>query len=99
MSDVIAKRNALAAQRVIRMLQARHHEAYYASDRAEALKIALSLIPEGGTVGWGGSLSVEQIGLKDAVRAGTTARSTATAPRRRRKRPRWSGRRFSQMPI
>ena len=70
MSDVIAKRNALAAQRVIRMLQARHHEAYYASDRAEALKIALSLIPEGGTVGWGGSLSVEQIGLKDAVRAG-----------------------------
>ena len=70
MSDVIAKRNALAAQRVIRMLQARHHEAYYALDRAEALKIALSLIPEGGTVGWGGSLSVEQIGLKDAVRAG-----------------------------
>ena len=45
MSDVIAKRNALAAQRVIRMLQARHHEAYYALDRAEALKIALSLIP------------------------------------------------------
>ena len=70
MSDVIAKRNALAAQRVIRMLQARHHEAYYALDRAEALKIALSLIPEGASVGWGGSLSVEQIGLKDAVRAG-----------------------------
>ena len=96
MSDVIAKRNALAAQRVIRMLQARHHEAYYALDRAEALKIALSLIPEGASVGWGGSLSVEQIGLKDAE---TIARSTATAPRRRRKRPRWSVRRFSRTPI
>lgn len=70
MEDVVARRNALAAERVVKRLQERRLEAYYAPDRARALEIALSLIPEGSTVGWGGSRSVEEIGLKDAVRAG-----------------------------
>ena len=31
---------------------------------------ALELIPKGSSVGWGGCMTVEQIGLLDAVRAG-----------------------------
>lgn len=70
MDSVIIKRNELVAHRVIKMLQARHHEAYYAADKDAALRLALSLIPEGSVIGWGGGRSIQEIGLKDAVRVG-----------------------------
>ena len=53
------KRNAAAAQRVIKALELRHMEGYYAATKAEALEKALSLIPEGSSVGWGGCYSAE----------------------------------------
>lgn len=43
---------------------------YYAETAEDALHLALSLIPEGSTVGWGGSMSIEEIGLKAALKAG-----------------------------
>jgi len=49
-------------------LRKRHFEAYYCDTQEEALKKALELIPEGSRVGWGGSVSAEQIGLINAVR-------------------------------
>lgn len=55
---------------LVKNLQNRHFEAYYCDNREEALEKALSLIPEGASVGWGGALSAQQIGLMDAVRAG-----------------------------
>ncbi len=70
MDSIILKRNELVSQRVIKMLQSRHHEAYYTADKNSALKLALSLIPEGSTVSWGGGKSLQEIGLTDAVRAG-----------------------------
>ena len=45
-------------------------EAYYVKTKEEALAKALELIPEGSSVSWGGSMSVQEIGLLDAVRAG-----------------------------
>ena len=51
-------------------LQSRHFDAYYCENKEEALKKALELIPEGSSVGWGGAMSCEQIGLVDAVRTG-----------------------------
>ncbi len=59
-----------AAKTVIAGLKKRNMEGFYAADRGEALKIALSLIPEGSSVGWGGSVSVAEIGLQDAVKNG-----------------------------
>ena len=70
MDSAIIKRNELVSQRVIKMLQSRHHEAYYAADKNSALNLALSLIPEGCTISWGGGRSLQEIGLTDAVRAG-----------------------------
>ena len=55
---------------LVKNLQNRHFEAYYCDNREEALQKALSLIPEGASVGWGGALSAKQIGLMDAVNAG-----------------------------
>jgi L-lactate utilization protein LutB len=43
---------------------------YYAKTGEEALRIALSLIPEGSTVTRGGCMSAAQIGLDDALQAG-----------------------------
>lgn len=64
------KRNELLAQTVIKGLQSRNMAGYYAETKEEALKIALDLIPEGSTVTMGGSMSVAEIGLKDAMKKG-----------------------------
>lgn len=60
------KRGAIA----VKNLQKRHFEAYYCATKEEALAKALKLIPEGSTVGWGGAISAQQIGLLDAMNAG-----------------------------
>ncbi len=58
------------AQILIKNLQSRHFDAYYCATKAEALEKALELIPKGSSVGWGGAMSAQQIGLIDAVKAG-----------------------------
>ena len=55
---------------LVKHLQQRHFDAYYCASKKEALAKALELIPEGASVGWGGAMSAEQIGLMDAVKAG-----------------------------
>lgn len=55
---------------LVKNLQSRHFEAYYCANKEEALAKALELIPEGASVGWGGAMSCEQIGLMDALKAG-----------------------------
>lgn len=61
-----AKRGA----KLVDNLKARHFDAYYCSTKEDALKKALELIPEGASVGWGGALSANQIGLLDALKGG-----------------------------
>lgn len=70
MDENKAIRNKMLAEKVMKGLESRNMEGFYAETREEALKIALNLIPEGSTVGWGGSVSVSEIGLKDAVCTG-----------------------------
>ena len=55
---------------LVKNLQARHFDAYYCNTSKDALQMALSLIPEGSSVGWGGAISAQQIGLIDAIKAG-----------------------------
>lgn len=61
------KRNDLLAQRVVKALKDRNMDAYYVFSQEEALRQALDLIPEGSSISWGGSMSIGEIGLKDAV--------------------------------
>ena len=70
MNENITKRNELLAQKVIKGLESRNMTGYYAADKAEALKKALELIPDGATVAMGGAMSAHEIGLVDAVKNG-----------------------------
>ena len=57
-------------QLLVKNLKKRHFDAAYCKTTEDALQQALAWIPEGASVGWGGALSAQQIGLMDAVRAG-----------------------------
>ena len=70
MNEIITKRNELFAQKVIEGLASRNMTGYYAADKAEALRIALGLIPEGSSVTMGGAMSAHEIGLVEAVKGG-----------------------------
>ena len=70
MDPNLYKRNELLAQKVIKGLNSRNMTGYYAADREEALKTALSLIPEGSSVTMGGGMSIHEIGLSQALKEG-----------------------------
>ena len=70
MNPNIIKRNELLAQKVIKGLESRNMTGSYAASREEALKTALSLIPEGSSVTMGGAMSAHEIGLVDALKEG-----------------------------
>ncbi len=70
MQEMIIKRNRLLAEKVIAGLQSRNMTGYYAETKEDALKQALSLIPEGSTIGMGGCMSAIEIGLTDALKSG-----------------------------
>ena len=70
MNPNLVKRNELLAQKTIAGLKTRNMDGYYAESKEEALKIALGLIPEGSSVSMGGGMSVHEIGLSDALKAG-----------------------------
>lgn len=61
------KRNNLLGEQVVKALEGRNMEAYYVPSKEAALQKALELIPEGSSISWGGSASIAEIGLKDAV--------------------------------
>lgn len=70
MADPKQKYYEKRGQLLVKNLKSRHFDAYYCADKASALEKALELIPRGTTVGWGGALSAQQIGLMDALNAG-----------------------------
>lgn len=70
MTEATNKYYSKRGQILVKNLQARHFDAYYCETKEDALKKALELIPEGASVGWGGALSAEQIGLMEALHAG-----------------------------
>jgi len=58
-------------QQVAEILGKRNFEVTVAANGDEAVKAALGLIPEGAIVGLGGSMTVKEIGLLDALREGS----------------------------
>lgn len=70
MDQNVFHRNELLAQKVIKGLESRNMCGYYAASREEALRLALSLIPEGSSATMGGGVSVAEIGLVKALKEG-----------------------------
>lgn len=60
-----AKQNL--ANTIIKNMAKKNLEGYYCATSAEAVEKALSLMPEGSSVTWGGSMSVIECGLMDAI--------------------------------
>ena len=68
--EMTAKRNGLLSQKIISGLKSRNMTGYYAETKEEALRLALSLIPENASVTMGGCMSAREIGLVDALKDG-----------------------------
>ena len=67
---MIKKRNDLFGEFLANKFNERFFESYYCPTKEEACKKALSLIEEGDTVTWGGSMSINECGLINAVKSG-----------------------------
>lgn len=64
------QRNELLRKTLLKNLEKRHFEAYYCPTAAEAIEKALSLMPAGSSVTWGGSMTIRDMGLTQAVKDG-----------------------------
>ena len=58
------------ANTIIKNLSKRQIEGYYCKDKESAVKKALELIPKEASVSWGGSMTLIETGLMDAVKNG-----------------------------
>lgn len=59
--------NQNLANTIIKNMVKKNLEGYYCATSAEAVEKALSLMPEGSSVTWGGSMTLTECGLMDAL--------------------------------
>ena len=69
MNEIVYKRNELLAQNLIKELNSRNMEAFYAKDKQEALNKVLELIPKHSSVTMGGCQSASDICLVDVLKS------------------------------
>ena len=62
------QRNQRMAQRLIKQLQRRNMEAFYCATAEEAVKKVSDLIADGSSVTWGGSMTIRDMGIPQALR-------------------------------
>ena len=75
--------NQNLANTMIKNMAKKNLEGYYCATSAEAVEKALSLMPEGASVTWGGSMTLTECGLMDALRTANYEiidRDTAKTP-------------------
>lgn len=83
----VKESNAKAAATILGRLPKRNMEGWFCETRQEAVAKALELMPEGSVISWGGSMSIQECGLMDAVRKGDYTlvdRDLAVTPREKR---------------
>lgn len=62
----------LQASSIIKHLEKRRMKGFYCSTKEEACELVLSLIPDSSSVSWGGSMSIVESGILDALYARST---------------------------
>lgn len=75
--------NQSLANTIIKNMHKKNMEGYYCATSAEAVEKALSLMPEGASVTWGGSMTLTECGLMDALKTANYEiidRDTAKTP-------------------
>ena len=63
------QRNERLAKTLIKNLQRRHIEGFYCPTAKEAVKKVSELIEDGSSVTWGGTMTVRDLGIPDALRS------------------------------
>ena len=63
-------RNERLAAKLIKNLERRHFEAHYCHTAEDIISKVKSIIPEGSSITWGGSMSIRGIGLTQALKDG-----------------------------
>jgi L-lactate utilization protein LutB len=85
-AEFVKERNSKLGPRVVQALKARHFDAWYFDDTEAAVKQVFSLIPKGDVISWGGSMTIDELGLKKlALEQGYAVidRDTAKTPEER----------------
>jgi hypothetical protein len=83
----VKQANANAAATILERLKKRNMEGYFCETSAEAVELALSLMPEGSSISWGGTSTVSECGLMDAIQKKNYTlidRSAAKTPEEKR---------------
>lgn len=62
--------NKAKIETVIKNLEKRNITGYYCETKEEAVKVIKSLAAEGSEISWGGSATLDEIGIKDVLKAG-----------------------------
>ena len=78
---------ARACEGIIANLKKRNMEGYFFEDSASCVRAILEMMPEGSVVSWGGSASVQESGMMDALKQGNYRlidRSEAKTPEEQR---------------
>ena len=84
--ELVRGRNRLLAPKVMKALNVRGYETVYCENKEEAAKSVLALIPQGASVTWGGSVTLDEIGVKEQLKSGeyqVIDRDTAKSPEER----------------
>ena len=63
-------RNERLGLKMVKNLERRNFEAYYCPTASDACEKVLSLIPEGSSISWGGSMTIRDIGLTKKLHEG-----------------------------
>ncbi|MDY2699015.1 MAG: lactate utilization protein [Lachnospiraceae bacterium] len=72
-----------AVEGIIKKLKLRNMEGYFFEDSASCVKAITDLMEEGSTISWGGSESIKECGLMEAIKSGNYTlidRTTAKTP-------------------
>lgn len=72
-----------AAEGIIKKLNSRNMEGYFFADSSSCVKAITDLMEDGSVISWGGSESIKECGLMDAIRSGNYTlvdRLTASSP-------------------
>lgn len=83
----VKKSNANTAATILGRLSKRNIEGYFCETCQEAVKKALELMPEGSSISWGGSMSISECGLMDALKSRNYTlidRASAVTPQEKR---------------
>jgi len=84
--EFVKEANRVKGATIVKNLKKRGMEGYYCETKEEAKDLVISLIDKDDVVGWGGSFSIEEAGIKEALKINSIEvidRDTAKTPEER----------------